>query len=210
MTQDGLFEARMFPLGSVLFPTAPLPLHIFEPRYQELLNQSLEDDRTFGVVLISRGSEVGGGDQRERIGTLARIEEHQRFDDGRAAVLAKGQTRIEVAEWLAEDPFPRAMVRHLAEPSATSGDNGLFNQALASLQAMLATAEELGRLEQRPSIDWSDDIETATWQMAAIAPVGALDRQRLLAAERVGDRLGLLREMFDATADDLRLMGGLQ
>ena len=210
MTQDDLSEARMFPLGSVLFPTAPLPLHIFEPRCQELLNQSLEDDRTFGVVLISRGSEVGGGDQRESFGTLARIEEHQRFDDGRAAVLAKGQSRIEVVEWLTDDPFPRAMVRHIAEPAATSDDNELFTQALASLQAMLATAEELGRLEQRPSIDWPDDIETATWQMAAITPVGALDRQRVLATISVSDRLGLLRQLFDATADDLRLMGGLQ
>ena len=75
---------------------------------------------------------------------------------------------------------------------------------------MLATAEELGRLEQRPSIDWPDDIETATWQMAAITPVGALDRQRVLATISVSDRLGLLRQLFDATADDLRLMGGLQ
>ena len=60
MTEPDVVEMPMFPLGSVLFPSGVLPLHIFEIRYQQLLNHALESDRRFGVVLISRGSEVGG------------------------------------------------------------------------------------------------------------------------------------------------------
>ncbi len=63
----------MFPLGTVLFPSMVLPLHVFEPRYRQLTLECIEAEREFGVVLIARGSEVGGGDQRRSVGTLARI-----------------------------------------------------------------------------------------------------------------------------------------
>ena len=65
----------MFPLGTVLFPSVFLPLHVFEPRYQELTRDCLAGDNEFGVVLIERGSEVGGGDARFDVGTVARIIE---------------------------------------------------------------------------------------------------------------------------------------
>ena len=54
----------MFPLGTVLVPKAVVPLHVFEPRYQTMLVDVMAGDRKFGVVLIERGSEVGGGDVR--------------------------------------------------------------------------------------------------------------------------------------------------
>ena len=63
----------MFPLGTVLFPYAVLPLHVFEPRYRVMTRRCLDGDREFGVVLIERGSEVGGGDVRFGVGTIARI-----------------------------------------------------------------------------------------------------------------------------------------
>ena len=63
----------MFPLGSVLFPHAVLPLHVFEPRYLALVERCLAGDQEFGVVLIERGSEVGGGDVRFSVGTVTRI-----------------------------------------------------------------------------------------------------------------------------------------
>ena len=80
----------MFPLSSVLFPGAELPLHVFEPRYRELTDDCLAGDGEFGVVLIARGSEVGGGDQRFGVGTVAHIEAASPFDDGRWALLAEG------------------------------------------------------------------------------------------------------------------------
>src|SRR3954464_862389 len=73
----------MFPLGTVLFPHAPLPLHLFEERYRLLAETCLRGDGRFGVVLIERGFEVGGGDQRFGVGTVARIVEAARTPDGR-------------------------------------------------------------------------------------------------------------------------------
>ncbi len=200
---------RMFPLGSVLVPHAPLPLHIFEPRYQALLNESLEDDRTFGVVLISRGHEVGGGEARTDIGTLAHIDEYNRMDNGRAAVIATGRSRIEVFEWLPDDPYPRAMVVDKGEQPLHADDHKRFAAATASLDALLQTARRLDRIDSIPAMHWPDDLEEATWRLAGLAPIAVLDRQRVLTADTVGERLTILDETLRAMREDLELMDKL-
>lgn len=202
-------ECRMFPLGSVLTPRSPLPLHIFEPRFQQLLNDSLEDDRSFGVVLISRGSEVGGGEIRTDVGTLATIDEHNRFDDGRAAVIAQGVSRIEVVEWLPDDPYPRAMVIDRPSSLPQPDDDLRLRTAQQSLQNLLEVAKRLQRVDEIPTLEWSDDVEDAAWELAAVSPISVLDRQRVLGADAVSDRLTMLSEMLDAMAEDLRLMDEL-
>ena len=73
----------MFPLGCVLFPEAILPLHVFEERYRVMVEEIMDTDRSFGVVLIERGNEVGGGEIRKEIGTLAEIIDSKKFIDGR-------------------------------------------------------------------------------------------------------------------------------
>src|SRR5688572_31807327 len=105
----------MFPLGGVLFPYAVLPLHVFEPRYRALTEACLTGDGQFGVVLIERGSEVGGGDTRFQVGTVARIVEAARLPDGRYVLAAVGTERFRVQRWLPEDPYPRAEIEMIAE-----------------------------------------------------------------------------------------------
>ncbi|MGH3578652.1 MAG: LON peptidase substrate-binding domain-containing protein, partial [Mycobacterium sp.] len=104
----------MFPLSTVLFPHAGLPLHVFEERYRSLMADCLERGDDFGVVLIARGSEVGGGDQRFEVGTVARISHASRQDDGRLIILARGIERMRVRRWLAEAPYPLAEVEGVA------------------------------------------------------------------------------------------------
>ena len=103
----------MFPLGAVLFPHASMPLHVFEPRYRALMRDCLAGDHRFGVVLIARGSEVGGGDERTTLGTRGVITEAIELADGRWVLEVEGEARIEVTEWLPDDPYPVALV---AEP----------------------------------------------------------------------------------------------
>src|SRR5215210_7826858 len=98
----------MFPLGTVLFPGAYLSLHVFEPRYRALVQACLDGTPEFGVVLIERGSEVGGGDSRFDVGCVARIIEAGESPDGRWALGTVGTRRVRVREWLPEAPFPRA------------------------------------------------------------------------------------------------------
>lgn len=103
-------ELPMFPLGTALVPGAVLPLQVFEERYRALVRTCLAGDRCFGVVLIERGSEVGGGDVRTDVGTRAHIVEAQELPDGRVALLAVGIERIRVRRWLVDAPYPRADV----------------------------------------------------------------------------------------------------
>ena len=80
----------MFPLGSVLFPGALLPLHVFEPRYRQLVKDCLAGEPEFGVVLIDRGHEVGGGDVRREVGAVARDPGGERAPDGRYCLRRRG------------------------------------------------------------------------------------------------------------------------
>ncbi|HEY3239977.1 MAG TPA: LON peptidase substrate-binding domain-containing protein, partial [Acidimicrobiia bacterium] len=105
----------MFPLGTVLVPSAHLPLHIFEPRYRALAQDCLAGDREFGVVLIERGSEVGGGDVRFGVGTVARIVQAVELPDGRWLLDSLGTERFRIQRWLEDDPYPQAEVEPLAE-----------------------------------------------------------------------------------------------
>jgi Lon protease-like protein len=100
----------MFPLGTVLLPFAHLPLHIFEPRYRALVKDVLAGDGEFGVVLIERGQEVGGGDVRFGVGTVAKVLQTAELPDGRWLLDAVGTERFRVTEWLPDDPYPLAMV----------------------------------------------------------------------------------------------------
>ena len=111
----------MFPLSAVLFPHASMPLHVFEPRYRELMRDCLAGDGRFGIVLIERGSEVGGDDERSLLGTRGVITR-----GGRAARRAlgpgdQGGGADRVEEWLPDDPYPVALVR---EASAGGGRLG--------------------------------------------------------------------------------------
>ena len=122
-------QLAMFPLGSVLLPTMGLPLRVFEPRYRALVEHCLESDSPeFGVVLIARGGEVGGGDVRNPIGCVARMLDVSRAADGRYGVMAVGVRRLEVIEWLEDAPYPRAMVEELdeidADPAASTDVDG--------------------------------------------------------------------------------------
>lgn len=194
----------MFPLGTVLFPTLVLPLHLFEPRYRTMIGDVLAGDGTFGVVLIERGSEVGGEDVRSGIGTMATVHEAKELPDGRWAVVSVGAERIRVVEWLLDDPYPRARIEPLPDPDPTPAELVDLDAVSARLRAVLAKAARFGEAPADPSVPLADDPVVRSYQLAALAPVPSLDHQELLAATSVGLRLarldGLLHdvdEMYD-------------
>lgn len=90
-----MFQLPLFPLNTVLFPGMILPLHIFETRYKRMINQCLEGDRLFGVVLIKNGSEsLGPLAEPYLIGCTARIIESQPLDEGRLQITTLGERRF--------------------------------------------------------------------------------------------------------------------
>ena len=110
----------LFPLSSVLVPGLVLPLHIFEPRYRQLL-ADLEDvsdeERGFGVVAIREGHEVGADGVRalHDVGTFASLWEVTALPDGRADIVTVGTQRFRIVEWVDGKPYAQARVERLDE-----------------------------------------------------------------------------------------------
>ncbi|OZF54804.1 ATP-dependent protease [Rhodococcus sp. 14-2470-1b] len=201
----------MFPLGSVLLPGEPLPLHIFEPRYQEMLRDCLAtEDPSFGVVLIARGHEAGGGDVRHDVATRAHIVAHQDIGDGRFLVECLGGERIRVDAWLEDDPYPRADVR----PWPDHPEDSVTESEFAELQEQIRALYRLiGTLAEAEGSTPPDDPEFAElpaasgerlFRLAAQVPMGQSDRQDVLEALGASDRLQALTDAIDNVSDIVR------
>lgn len=191
----------MFPLGTVIFPYTAVPLRVFEPRYQALLDQVLTADRSFGVVMIERGSEVGGGDTRSMIGTMVRlvaVNDLPKTND--RAIVVAGFKRIRLSRWFEDDPFPKAEVEDFPD-GGDAGVEGELNlcidTALISLRRVLALASELGSDVSGIGLELADHPVAASYQLAALCPVGPFDLQRLLEATDAVARVDLARMLLD-------------
>lgn len=191
----------MFPLGTVLMPSVVLPLHVFEERYRVLTRHCLDGDGRFGVVLIERGSEVGGGDVRTDAGTMAQIVEAARFADGRFALTTVGRERIRVHAWLPDDPYPRADIEPWPDPDPGAGFAQQLDSVVALLRRALARHTEAGHGVAPATTQLDDDPVVASYQAAALAPLGAADKHRLLCAPTPEARVDALRSLLEADLD---------
>lgn len=191
----------MFPLGSVLFPSMPLTLRIFEERYLKLLGDLMgAESPAFGVVLVSRGSEVGGDDGRMSIGTVASVTQIGTTDEF-LGLESFGSQRFSVNEWLPDDPYPIAEIEKIPD---LVWDDTLMPARVhleTSVRKLLAFASEFGELQFGADIKLSDDPMSACWQLAGILPIGELDRYDLLASQSAEELIAQTYAIV-TTADD--------
>ena len=178
----------MFPLGRVLLPGVVLPLHVFEPRYQQLVRDCLDaPDHEFGVVLIDRGSEVGGGDTRSDVGVVAEMLQVAALDGGRFAVVTVGTRRYPGrSSGLPDDPYPRADVEEWPD-----GDVAVSTERARGDRRSGAALRRPGRGDGRPverarggthrrSVRWT------AFSWPRISPFGPADQYA--ASVRAGSR----------------------
>lgn len=199
-------ELAMFPLESVLLPGQDLPLRIFEPRYGALVRHCLDGGDPFGVVLISRGREVGGGDSRCDVGVVSRITECVDHGAGRYSLDCRTGERIRVTEWLSDDPYPRARVTLWPDDP---GDAVSQAQLLDVEDRAMALFERIAQarditLPGREVILGHGPPGPAGERLFALAsriPIGTADRYSVLSAPTVADRLAALCEAVDAVAE---------
>jgi len=187
----------VFPLGNPVLPTQLLPLHIFEDRYRVLMETltGVGSSAEMGVVLIERGSEVGGGDVRVGVGTVAHLIESEQLPDGRWVAIFAGSHPFRVERWLDDDPYPQAIVTERVEEDWDAGEATLMAAAEDAVRATMRLAIQLGEPAGHPEFQLSPEPPVAAWELCARVPLGALDRQSLLEAPTRSDRLTLLEQL---------------
>jgi hypothetical protein len=106
-------ELPLFPLNTVLFPGATLPLHIFEDRYIEMIGRCIEERRPFGVLLIRKGQEVGDMAEPFEVGTTAHIARVDELEEGKLNLLCLGGKRFRTVRLVNQDPYLTGEVEFL-------------------------------------------------------------------------------------------------
>jgi Lon protease-like protein len=178
----------LFPLSAVLFPHMPLPLHIFEPRYRQMIGDCLEAGHSFGVVAIREGSETGSATPYD-VGTLAKIVRIDRLDDGRMNLLVMGASRFQIVQTGDDRPYLRGQIRIIPE----SGDD--LDATARLTEATAITFREYSNL-LRELVDREPDEaeppmepELLSYLIAAALNLEVPEKQSLLAEPRTDTRL---------------------
>lgn len=196
----------MFPLGSVLLPSMPLSLRIFEERYLKLLGDLItEETPEFGVVLIERGAEVGGGEKRLSIGTVAEVVNIGTLEQF-YGIESFGAQRFRVNAWLPDNPYPMADIDFLPD---LIWDDSLMPARVhleAKVRNLLAFASEFGDLQYGSDIQFSDDPMEACWQLAGVLPVCGLDQVDLLSSQSADELISKTYELVSALEETLKAM----
>ena len=167
----------IFPLSVVLFPTTPLPLHIFEPRYRRMLADCLAGDRRFGITPRGKQREAP---EPGTVGCVAEVRVNQELPDGRSNIVVLGESRFELRQLMADEaPYYIAMVEPFGEASGTEPAAEQLEQLRGSFARYFAALRQLNDAEpEEPRLP--DDPVGLTFHIAAIAECDPGLKQRLL------------------------------
>ncbi len=199
-----MYELPLFPLNVVLFPGMPLPLHIFEERYRQMVADCLREQRPFGVVLIAEGQAEGGLPARPHaIGCTAEITQVQPLDDGRMVIMTVGRERFRIVRLRHDQPYLVGMV----EPAPLlDEDEARLAAGTAQLGPLvveyLNKLVSMGNLETAPD-DPPDDPASLAYLGAALIQLPPEEKQHLLALDRLTELAAALRRAY---RDELALL----
>ena len=190
----------LFPLNTVLFPGSALPLQIFEERYKRMMQDCLDSDSNFGVVLIKSGAEVGEPAVPHSTGTVAHIVQVSRVEGGRMFISVAGRQRFAIKEITQHQPYMGAQVELLHdEPDEDIPPT--------EMQAIREVVNEHVRLSLGLRGGWvrearaPSDPAALSYFIAGLLPIGLPEKQSLLeeptASRRLEAELDLLRREIE-------------
>ena len=202
-------DLPMFPLEWVLLPGEELSLRIFELRYTALVADLMRSgDPRFGVVLIARGREVGGGEQRNDVGAMATVTSCNDVGGGRYALRCLVGERIRVQQWLPDDPYPQARIACWPdEPGPAVSDHQFreIEDRIFALYKRMASARRSLFMASRSSLLGTRRLRSLPpgqrlYSLACRVPMGEADRYAVLSAPALADRLAALNEAVTTVA----------
>jgi len=192
---------RLFPLNAVLFPGAVLNLHIFEPRYKQMVTECIEGGESFGVCLIRDGDEAGDpGVMPYEVGTTAEIGNVTPLENGRYYISTVGRRRFRVERVVAREPFLTVEVAYLPddEPEDFSAIDVLVREIRAVFRDYLRLLVEFSGMHA--DIELPEDPVDASFLIGDALQVADSMKQRLLelssTEQRLTVELGFLRRLL--------------
>jgi len=195
----------VFPLpNAVLFPQTVLPLHIFEPRYREMVRDAQAGDGLIAIALLQSGFEkdYAGSPAIHTLGTIGRIEQLERLPDGRSNLNLVGLVRVELSEISSSRPYREARFTPLAEAAVDENDPDIRNSKVELLASQGYLMREIND-GTGTSIPMIEDLPYASAVNGSCANLPALPavRQELLALDDLRERCrrvsGLLNEVLE-------------
>jgi Lon protease-like protein len=196
----GSTRLRLFPLNTVLFPGAALSLHIFEPRYRQMIAECLDANEAFGVVLIRDGDEAGDPDvQPHDIGTTAEIAEVTPLPSGRYHIISNGGRRFRISAIVSREPYLLCEVEYLDDaPSDAEALERIRAELTPEFREYLKLIVAFSGVQA--DVDVPDDPVHASYVIGDALQVADALKQQLLelssAEERLDAELGFLRRLL--------------
>lgn len=196
---------RLFPLNTVLFPGAALNLHVFEPRYRQMIEECVRTNEDFGVVLIAQGAEAGDPNVRPHdAGTVAEIVQITILPFERYYLETVGRTRFRIVQILDREPYLLAEVETFEDASPGDGDAlvptvSAVRDLFGEYQTLLA---EFSGEEALPEIP--DGACAISYAVAEGLQVSAAVKQHLLEIDDVARRLDAERSLLERVLPQLR------
>jgi ATP-dependent Lon protease len=182
-------EIGLFPLGIVLLPTERIPLHIFEPRYRELIGECLETGREFGLVLADE-------EGVREVGTRAAVTHVlERFPDGRLNVVVEGRERFRVVELTEGRSFQTAEVEPVVDDEAAP--------APGAVERAVGLVRRLGELAGADVEDLAVTTDVPSFELAGRVAFEADLKQQLLELRSEPERLEHLGRLLEEAAKAL-------
>ena len=195
----GVTELPIFPLALVLFPGVPLPLHIFEPRYRQMLNDVHAGNNLFGVSYFDASSSEREMPAAGHVGCVAEVSETQALPDGRSNILTVGVIRYQLEEYVERDtPYLLARVSYFEDDEE---DPNLLSESareVAETFTRIARAVRTINDERASLPDISDtEPQRLSFLVAAAMEVDTQVKQDMLEMRSTAERLRRLREVLD-------------
>lgn len=190
----GKYRLPLFPLPVVLFPTAAMPLHVFEPRYRRMVARCLEFDRRFGLVYHDSDRRGPFLFEDGRVGCVAEIESFQPLPDGRSLLLARGVERFAIVDGIESDePYYEGLVRPYPDREPASD---LDERRRESLDLFRAVVDQLPEEPERlPELDEGAEL---SFPLVRTIEVEAPWQQSFLELREEARRLEQLDQVFRA------------
>jgi len=195
---EGISELPLFPLSVVLFPAVPLPLHIFEPRYRQMLEDIRAGNSLFGLSYFDVSASEREFPPVGSIGCVAKVTDTQTFPDGRSNILAIGVIRYQIEEYLERgDPYRVVRVSYFEDEAADSEAVAEHSRDVAETFTRIARAVRTIN-DERANLPNIGDTEPQrlSFLVAAAMEMDADVKQELLELRLTSERLRRLRDIL--------------